>query len=377
MMARWWLGAALIFVGSLSSNGPATAQAPLSNADAALSQLAKELADQSLSLPQRLEIARVFGAWATGQVRGPLLEALKDPAPEMRLAAARALGWAGNREAVPALRARAEMAGENAIIRGAAIHSLGIIGDPSTRSLIVAAAQDPDAVVRQGALWSVSLGPFAEPADRASYLIRLIEDQELDGLLRCDGIRAIVDVKEDRVVEALKRVLEREPRMSIALPGGQLTQPQIMELRRVQARDVAAWAAGALGEMRAKSALPLLLAAAEDPIDFFLRQMALTSLVMLAGPEPRPVYVRRLEDALPENRTLAIMGLLQLADKTAVPAMLPRLKDHDPQVRAQVVTALATLGDASVRPALEELQKIESESGVLTALEDALSRLPR
>ena len=377
MIRRWWLGAALVLIAPLSSNGQAAERPPLSNAEPALEQLAKELADQSLPLTQRLEIVRVFTGWTTGQVRAPLLAALKDPAPELRAGAARALGWSGHREAIPALRERAEMAGEPAAVRAAAVHALGIIGDPSARALLVAATKDPDPGVRQAALWSVSLGPLGDPADRTSYLIRIAEDQALDGLLRCDAIRALVNVKEDRVVEALIRILEREPRITIALPEGELSQPQIMELRRVQARDAAAWAAAALGELRAKAALPLLLKTAEDPTDFFLRQMSITSLIVLGVAEARPVFMRRLEDRLPENRVLALMGLTQLADRTAIGSVRAKLTDQDPLVRAQAVVALATLGDATVRPTLESLQRTEGDSNVLGALEEALSRLPR
>jgi HEAT repeat protein len=377
MMRRGLLGTALAMVVSLATDAPAAERPPLSNAEPALEQLGKDLTDQNRPLAERLEFARVLGGWATGQVRGPLLVTLKDAAPELRAAAALALGWSGNREAVTALRERAEMAGETAAVRAAAVHALGIIGDPSTRALLVAATRDADAGVRQAALWSVALGPLADPGDRTSHLIQLAEDQALDGLLRCDAIRALVEVKEDRVVEAFMRVLEREPSLTIALPVGTLNQPQIMELRRVQARDVAAWAAGALGELRAKGALTLLLKTAEDPTDFFLRQMSITSLITLGAHEARPVYMRRLEDRLPENRVLALMGLTQLADKAAVGSMLPRLTDDDSLVRAQAVVALATLGDATVRPALEALQRNESDSQVLRALEDALSRLPR
>lgn len=377
MLRRWWLAAPLVLIVSLSTKGLAAEQAPLSNVAPALEQMAKELADQSLPLTQRLEIVRVFGGWATAQVRAPLLAASKDPAPELRAAAARALGWSGNREAVPALRERAETAGETAAARAAALHALGIIGDPSTRALLVAATTDPDPGVRQAALWSVSLGPLQDPADRTSHLIRVAEDSALDGLLRCDAIRELVTVKEDRVVEALIRILGREPRLMIALPDGALTQPEIMELRRVQARDVAAWAAGALGQLRAKGALPLLLKTAEDPTDFFLRQMSITSLIIFGGAEARPVFIGRLEDRLPENRVLALMGLANLADRTAIGSMLPKLNDPEPLVRGQAVMALATLGGPTVRPDLEALQRTESDSNVLSALEEALSRLPR
>jgi len=56
---------------SLSSNGWAAGPVPLSNADAALAQLAKDLADQTQPVGQRLEVVRVLGGWGGPRVRAP------------------------------------------------------------------------------------------------------------------------------------------------------------------------------------------------------------------------------------------------------------------------------------------------------------------
>src|SRR4051794_5316874 len=62
---RWWRGAtlALALVVSVFSRGLAAGPAPLSNASEALAQLAKDLADQSLPVAQRLDIIRALGGW--------------------------------------------------------------------------------------------------------------------------------------------------------------------------------------------------------------------------------------------------------------------------------------------------------------------------
>jgi HEAT repeat protein len=378
MVGRWWVWGMLAAVLlSFPSGGPAAGPPPLSNVEPAVEEFGKRLADQSRPLAERLEIIQAFGLWATGQVRAPLLAALKDPAPELRAAAARALGWPGNREAVAALRERVDMPGETLAVRAAAVHSLGSIGDPSVRDVLVAATRDPEPRVRAAALSSLTLGSLADPTDRTSYLIRLAEDRVLDGQLRCDAIRALAGVKEDGVVDALIRILEHEPRTILALPGGPSAQQQVMMLRHAQARDAAAWAAAALGELDARGALPLLLRTAEDPKDFFLRLMSIRSLVAWDVVEALPVFVRRLEDPLPDNRVLALVGLAKLGDRTVIGPVLTRLPDQSSAVRAQAVAALAVLGDATVRQPLEALQQTESDSNVLNALEDALSRLPR
>jgi HEAT repeat protein len=377
-MRRWWIpGALALVVCCLPRPGQAAGPAPLSNVEPAVAAFGKALTDPGRPLSERVEIARAFAGWATPQVRELLLTALKDPAPEVRAEVAQALGWPGNREAVAALRARVEATDEADTVKAAAVRSLGRIGDRSVRSLVVAATQSPDKGVREAALWSVALGSLVDPADRTSYLLRLAADRALWGQVRCDAIRALAEVKEDRVVETLLQILEHEPRPKVALPAGQPTQQEIMRLRYAQTQDVPAWAAKTLGQLDDRRAMPLLLKAAEDPDDFFLRLMSLQVLIAWSAAEARPVFMRRLEDSLPDNRVMALVGLGKLGDRTATASVLSRLSDDHPTVRTYAVATLALIGDATVRPALEALQKRESDADVLAALDSALSKLPR
>lgn len=378
MMGRWWVWGTLTLVFCwLPSEGTAQEPAPLSNADRALEELGQEVADQSRPVGERLEVIQALAGWTTAKSRMALLALLQDPLPAVRGAAAQALGWPGNREAISALRERIAMPDELAPVKAAAMRSLGTIGDPSVRALVVTATQDPDARVREAALWSVTLGPLVDQADRTTYLIQLAADRALDPITRCDAIRALAEVREDRIVDVLIRIIENEPRHTIALPAGQPTQTEVMTLRLGQARDVAAWAAGALGEHDARRALPVLLRTAEDKDDFFLRQMSLRSLVAWNVIEAQPVFIRRLEDTLPNNRAAALLGLARLGDRTVIPSVLARLEDTSPAVRAQAVATLTVLGDATVRPPLEALQQKESDPEVVRVLEAALSQLPR
>lgn len=377
-MRRWWMSGALVLAAfCFPVSGQAAGPTPLSNAGPAMAEFGKIVNDQSQPMAERLEVVRAFGVWASPQVRDPLMVALKDPSPDMRLAAAQALGWPGNRESVAALRERFEAPDEALAVKAAALRALGRIGDRSVRPLVVSAAQHADAGVRESALWSLALGSLTDPADRTPFLLRLVADQAVDGQVRCDGIRALGDVKEARVVDALMQILEREPRPRVALPAGPPNQQQVMALRYAQGRDVPAWTAAILGKLEDRRALPLLLKSAEDPDDFFLRLMSLQTLIAWNAPEARPVYARRLEDALPDNRILALMGLAKLGDKSATPLVLARLSDPSSSVRAQAALVLAELGDASSRAPLEALKKRETNSDVLVAVEDALAHLPR
>lgn len=372
---RWWVWASVVLVlGGVPVRGVA---APMSSAGPILSEMTKQLEDQTLPAEERLQVIRVFETWATEQVRPPLVAALKDPLPEIRAAAARALGWAGNDQAVPALRERVDASGEVPAVRAAALRSLGHIGDRSARALVVAATHDPDASIREAAVWSVALGTLAEPGDRTTYLIQFASDRDFDPQLRSEAVRTLAGIKEERVAVALTRILESEPRMTIALPPGRASAEQTMALRYAQARDVAGWTAGALGILEAKAALPLLLTTADDPSDFFLRLVSVRSLVAWNVPEAFPVFVRRLDDPLLDIRILALTGLTSLRDRRAVVPVLSRLSDPSPAVRAQAVVALAELGDSTVRPKLEGLRQTETDPDVLGAVEDALARLAR
>jgi HEAT repeat protein len=354
---------------------PAAGTAPLSSAGPVLEEFGKQIEDRSRPTRERLELISTFGDWATAQVRAPLVAVLKDPEPEIRAAAARALGWPGNDEAIPALRERVEAPGEVAAVRAAAVRSFGRIGDRSVRALVIAAIADPDASVREAALWGVALGSLSDPTDRTAYLIQFAGSRGFDAVARVDAIRALATVKEERVVESLSRILEDEPRLAIALPSGQLSAQQTMALRNAQIKDVAAWAAGALGQLDARSALPLLLKTAEEPGDYFLRFTSVRALVTWNVPEAFPVLVRRLEDPLPDVRVLAVTGLARLGDPKAVDPLLARLADENADVRLVAVMTLAKLGGPKVRPQLEALQDKEMAPDVRRELEAALARL--
>jgi HEAT repeat protein len=372
----WACGAVALLLMCVPAQ-PTAGAPPLSSAGPVLEEMGKKLEDRSRPALERLEIIKTFGDWAKAQVRPPLVAVLKDQQPEIRAAAARALGWPGNDEAVPALRERVETPGETVAVKAAAVLSLGRIGDRSARALMVSFTRDPDASIREAALWSVALGPLVDPADRTFYLMALAEDRVVEAQWRAEAIRTLARVKDEGVVDRLVRILESEPRLTIALPPGGPTDQQIMALRYAQVRDVAGWAAGALGLLEARTALPLLLRTAEDPNDFFLRLMSVRSLVAWNVPEAFPVLVRRLEDPFPDIRVLALTGLARLGDPKAVDPVLARLSDASPAVRALAVPTAALLGGSKVRPQLEALQQNESDPSVRDALEAELSRLAR
>jgi len=376
MAWRWWVSCVAILALAQVPARPAGG-APLSNADAFLEEMARQLGNQSLPISERVQIVKTFGEWATAQVRPPLVAALKDPNPEIREAAAGALGWRSNAEAAEPLRGLIETPGEPVPVKATAVRSLGIIGSASVRPLVIALARDPEPSIREAATWGLALGFLGDRADRTAYLIQFAEDRAFDAQTRCQAIRVLAGTNEERVVASLSRILETEPRLTIAVPPSQPTEQQVMSLRYSQTRDIAAFAAGSLGRLEAKSALPLLLSSSEDPRDFFLRMNSVESLVAWNVPEAFPVFVRRLGDPLPEIRILALTGLERLGDQRGVAPALGSLSDENGMVRARAVTTLAALGGSKVRPQIEALAGKEQEPEVLAAVEAALSQMGR
>jgi HEAT repeat protein len=302
---------------------------------------------------------------------------LKDSLPSIREAAAKGLGWRGNSEAVPALRERAEAPGEAPAVRAAAFDSLGKIGDPSVRGAILAATHEADPGIRMAALGALTTGPLASPTDRILLLRRVVEDGELAPIMRCEAIQELGKEQDKGSIPLLARLLETGPRVPMALPSASPTQQEIVRLRFQQSRDLRAWAASSLGALDAKEALPLLMKAARDPDDFFLRVTSMGALVRMKAPEAAPVFVQSLNDPFADVRALALIGLGQLGDSTSADAVLARLSDPAPMVRAQAVGTLVELRDPRARAELENLRKRELDSSVQQALAAALARLAR
>jgi HEAT repeat protein len=368
----------LLMLSVATSEGAPAGQpgAALSNAAPILEELGKQIQDQHRSEAERLDLIRTLGDWGTAQVRPPLLITLNDPLASIRTASAQALGWPGNKEAVSALRDRIVMPNETSAVKAAALESLGRIGDDAGRAVVLASVRDPDDKIRRAALWAVTFGALAKRADRMPFLRQLAEDRGMDLRIRCEAIGALGEAKDADATELLMRLLAHEPPIPMPLPREGADQQEVMMARYREARDVRAWAAGALGLMKAKAALPLLLKSAEDPDDFFLRLASMQVLVSWKVPEAQPVLIRRLGDSFADNRQTALVGLAQTGDRSMVDAVTALLSDPVPRVRAQAVIALGDLGDPRVRPDLEALRHTEASPDVQQALDQALARLP-
>ena len=94
-------------------------------------------------------------------------------------------------------------------------------------------------------------------------------------------------------------------------------------------------------------------------------------------PSPAPDQARLREEFLRrfvQNDRRAYLDTLRALVGWSV---LERLSDQSPLVRSQAALTAAELGGAAVRPTLETRQRVELDSNVQSALEEALEHLPR
>ncbi len=355
---------------------PAVA-APLSDAAGPLAELAKQAQDSSKPEADRVALITALGQWETDQVREPLLAMLGDPLPGIRAAAARALGWKGNVAVVASLKQRVEAPGEAAIVRAGALEALGKIGDPSVRELLVAGTRDPDPGVREASLRALSTGPLMQSADQALFLRQLAAGTDYDLMLRSQAIQGLGALKDTGATELLIGLIESGPPFPMPNLSPNPSQPEVMMIRYRQARDVKAWSARALGLIGAKSALPVLMKAAEEPSDFFLRMLSIEVLGLWKAPGAVPVLIRRLDDRYDFARIAALWALAEIGDRSALDAVIARLADREPKVRAQAAKTLGQLGDPRAREQLDIAQQRDLDPDVQEAVARALEQLQR
>src|SRR5262249_2883364 len=143
-------------------------------------------------------------------VRAPLVALLTDRSEVIRAGAARALGCADNREAVPALRQRLDAPGETSLVRAAAVFAPGTIGVPSARPAVILFTKRPDAASREAALRGVPYGTMTTRDDRPAFLRQVAADTAFDLLFRCQAIKDLAELKDEASAEVLAKLLESE-----------------------------------------------------------------------------------------------------------------------------------------------------------------------
>lgn len=329
-----------------------------------------------------------------------LLAALKHPSPEVRLHVTEVLSNLQDPQTIASLLERLSDNAEFPNVRHAAAQALGKIGDRAATPALIQAAEQHDFWVSYAAV--EALGRIGD--ERAvDALLRLMESdvwirpaivQALGNIGQVEAVEALATALEDTnetvrtaSVEALVKIV-MEPGASRHRNIDKLAEfsrviplaPLLHELHaRVAPRS--AYAAHLLGWLVQPEALPDLIALLGEN-DETLRYAAIEAILHY-GQMAAPALLEALTQPQALIRENAAEMLGMLPDSGAVPALLERLADEDLAVRQAAVRSLGSLGGEAayqgLLQALEDPATQDTAMGVLGQLHDAnlISHLQR
>jgi len=283
-----------------------------------------------------------------------LMERLSDDAnPNVRGAAAKALGVLGCREALPKLVAALK---DIEWVRFTVLEAMCLLGDEEVVDPILGLLDDPSPATRRSAI--EALGAIGSPragdallshlgkADRNDRAIVLMSLLRIGAPLPGDGYPEDLlgifledeEEWEDRIValRGLIGIADREALRRIFDKAGSLdeTKPDDEEVLRA-IKDL-------LPGCGHPEALPALL---DDPSLRFRGKALLAEVVGQLGVRNAvPSLVSRLGDDVRDVRRAAAVALGRIGDERALDGLMGALNDSDGHVRKSVVTALASLG---------------------------------
>jgi HEAT repeat protein len=284
------------------------------------------------------------------QAEGPLLLALDDTDPEIRIRAAVALERLG----VPARLISAIEAGEGA---AEATETLARFGSAGARELLAEGLAHPAAPVRAAMLEAVQR---AGRRDLAAELVQVART-DADPALRAAGFDVLRTLGiPEGIAAALEHLNDPDQRVRTAamLLVGQLGGPELAEQIRPRTADpdpaVRAATATALGLTQARDAGPDFIRLLKDP-SAAVRAAAARGAADANARETTGTLLGLLTDAEPAVQREAVLALGRLGDAPAAATLLVHLGDAEAEVRGAIATAVTRLDLGQVPVLLDRL----------------------
>ncbi len=325
--------------------------------------------DAIRELGQRLVFRETAAAIA------PLIEALFDEDPEIRLQAAKSLRYAKDPRTVTSLNAC--LLDVSPDVRQEAVEGLRRRKDPRTVDPLIHALQDESPGVRRAA--ACALG---EAGDQGARDALVHSGHDGDRLVREAAARALVMLGPDPRLDP--HILIRSPdpeKRSGAVAGlgkgkdkddlGLITASLADEDARVRSA-----AAEALCVFSDPAAVPPLLSALGDT-DGQVRMYALRALQGIPDPRVLLPLIYALKDAHAQVRTEAVAHLLKLGEDEAVPYLIEALGDPDAGVCREAVLLLGNIGGERTGTILRDLEQKTQDPLKLAAVRTALDQISR
>lgn len=307
----------------------------------------------------RVAAVQALAAYDINLTERYLLGALNDPALEVRLDAARALGRGRSQRAVPAL---IEWLGDiEPKTRIAAAEALGDIGGPQATSALARSLGDPDHGVRQRAVRAIgAIGRRGDLAAVISLLPRL-SDEKAD--VRRETVEQLEAIGDRRaVIPLVSAFSDNHPEVrkaavrAVGRFGDAAVVPALLRLLRDPSEDVRSAAVGSLGAIGSTDAIGALSELLTTGSDLFRSKVAYALGQIARDPsagKAGEVALERLVSALatPSLRTAA-REALRVSGSAAIPALLAHLAGKLPGDPATAVQLLSKSADFRATAAL-------------------------
>lgn len=350
-----------------------------------------------------------------------VLPLLKDSDPDLRHAAANALGWMRDPRALPALIERLQ-SDKDGWVRQAAARALGRIGDSGATPALIAALNDPECefslFLPKPCVAEAAAEALGQLRDRTAVPALLAAARHPAIEVAVAAVRALRRIADPASIEPLLELARHRPRGGlfwpvlsdeIALALASMGQPALPALLRTLdepnlfARFVAAAALGhmrevsvlsaleraflrarykdpaaaeyaeALGLLGDHSAVQILIEAIND-IDSDLVEAAVRALGVLRAEAAVPELIRLYKQGWGSLRLFIMIALIEIGPP-AVPALIASLSESLAGIRAGLVEILGEIGDPQATPALIDALQRDVDDGVRRNAASALGRM--
>ena len=277
-----------------------------------------------------------------------LKAATHDAHSHIRVAAGRALAKAGGASAVAVFVTMLKSG--SAAEQFDAINMLARSKDPSAGPALASALKADDAMVRARA--ALALADRKEPTTVQPLIDALADADPKVGPCAASALGKIGD---KAAAPHLLRVVEDEqnpvrPWAGLALYRlGERTAglEAMTDALKAENPKFRAWAAQALGIVRAREAASALNAALDDP-DTKVRGKAIEALAKIGGSAAVPALIRRLETADAQTRRELVTRLSELGEPSVVPKLIQMARHDDSMLRSAISTALGQIGNSEI-----------------------------
>ncbi len=306
----------------------------------AVEVLTKSLNSDSTTFMQRRAVAEALGEAGTDKVVGPLVFALKDPEPSVRVAAIESLAQVRDSRTIESVKGCINDMDPN--VRCAAAAALGAFGGSSAVPILTESVKDPHWSVRKASV--VALGNL-QSSYTVSALIPMLRDPDHD--VREAACVALAKLQQRQAITALV--------VALADSQSPVRHAAARALRDIQSD----WERAP----EARQAIPELQAAFRDR-EYWVRHAARDALQRienaaangLPGFEPLneklnvavDVLVLALKHSDRDLRQAAAEALGRIGDPQVANLLMPALTDSDVWVRQSVTRALKQVSNASL-----------------------------